>query len=170
MCYDRKRKVKMRKKVLFVCTGNVCRSPMAEGIFRKMLEERGLAGAVDVDSAGTWALEGRPPTPLAVDAVAAMGVDIGDHRARTVTAEDLQEADLVLVMEEAHRRSLFYLAPELSHKVFLLSEMAGEHEEIADPYGTNDPENYVFTARKIRDYLERGWPEIAKRIGAESSA
>ncbi len=153
------------KKVLFVCTGNVCRSPMAEGIFRKMLEERGLADVVEVDSAGTWALEGRPPTPLAVKAVADMGVDISGHRARTVTVDDLRDADLVLVMEEAHRQSLFYLAPEHLHKVYLLSEMVGRHEGIADPYGTDDLENYVLTAEKIRGYLERGWPEIAKRLG-----
>ncbi len=159
--------MRMRKKVVFVCTGNVCRSPMAEGIFRKMLEERGLADEVAVDSAGTWALEGRPATQLAVEAVADMGVDICDHRARTVTVEDLRDSDLVLVMEEAHRRSLFYLAPEFVHKVFLLSEMSGEHEGIADPYGTGNLEDYVFTAGKIRDYLERGWPEIARRLGLE---
>ena len=158
----------MRKKVLFVCTGNVCRSPMAEGIFRKMLGDRGLSDIVEADSAGTWALDGYPATPLAVQAVARMGVDISRHRARTVTVDDLREADLVLVMEEAHRIHLFHMAPELAHKVFLLSEMAGEHEEIADPYGTTRLENYVLTAEKIRDYLERGFPEIVKRLDLPS--
>ncbi len=159
----------MRKKLLFVCTGNVCRSPMAEGIFRKMLEDRGLAGRIEVDSAGTWALDGNPPTPLAVAAVAAMGAEIGGHRARTVTMEDLRDADLVLVMEEAHRKSLFNLAPEFSRKVFLLSEMAGRHEDIADPYGSYNLEDYVFTAEKIRKYLEQGWDEIMRKLGLESS-
>ena len=107
---------------------------MAMGLLRQRLAEDGLADMVAVSSAGVWGLDGEPASRPGVEVLAERGVDIGDHRAHTVDAEDMAQANLVLVMEEAHRRSLFYSYPNLLGKVFLFSEMAGEYGDVRDPY------------------------------------
>ena len=88
--------------ILFVCFGNICRSPMAEGIARDIVARRypGAQSLVRVSSAGVGAQDGNPPTPEAVEAMAERGIDISSHRARKVTAEILAAADLVLAMEQ----------------------------------------------------------------------
>ncbi len=99
--------------VLFVCTGNICRSPTAEGVFRAVLEANGLAEAVAVDSAGTgsWHV-GEPPDARAREAAARRGIDISDQRARQVREADFDRFDLVLALDEGHYRQLERLCPD----------------------------------------------------------
>lgn len=159
----------MNRHVLFVCTGNVCRSPMAMGILRDRLSRIGLDNSITVHAAGVYALEGQPPTRGAQSVLAAREIDISAHRAQTVTPEHLQEADLIIVMTDAHRRSLFYLAPESLHKVLLLSELVGEHADIPDPFG-RPIEEYEAVANVLEDYIDRGLPTILERLGVQRIA
>jgi len=128
----------MTVEVLFVCTGNTCRSPMAEGIFRKYLAQK-LGCEVDrlgdigykVSSAGVLDLAGSPASSEAVVACQAKGVDIAAHRSRVITDELVEESDLILVMEREHRATVVGLRPDAADKCFLL---AGD-EGVFDPIG-----------------------------------
>lgn len=87
-------------KVLFVCMGNICRSPTAEGVFRKMIRDAGLESSVKIDSAGTHAYHvGEPPDIRAQQAARKRGYEIGDLRARQITQDDFREFDLILAMD-----------------------------------------------------------------------
>lgn len=142
---------------------------MAMGLLRHRLAQDSLASEVTVSSAGVWGLDGQPASRPGVEVLAERGVDISGHRARTVTEEDLVRADLVLVMEEAHRRSLFYLAPQMLGKVFLLSEMAGEHHDIRDPYRQPRAE-YERCADELERLINVGYDNILRRLGIEVQA
>ncbi len=152
------------KRVLIVCTGNVCRSPMAYGLLRWRLAQLGLDQEVVVETAGTYALETQPPARLAQEVLAEQGIDISHHRARTVTRDLLEAADLIIVMAEQHRQTIFHRVPHVLPRVLLLSELAGEHRDIPDPYG-GPREEYEMTAAMIDTYIERGLPRLLKRLG-----
>ncbi len=156
-------------KLLFVCTGNICRSPMAVGIMRQQLRVDGLEDQVMVTSAGVRALDGRRASPPAVAVLAEQRIDITDHIAHTISVEELHAQDVVLVMEEQHRRSLFYLAPEESYKVYLLSEMSGQHIDIADPYG-QDESVYTATAALLSELIRQGLPRIYRLLGVSAAS
>src|SRR5262249_12315799 len=97
--------------VLFVCTGNICRSPMAAGVFRTLIRKAGMANTSGIDSAGTSAGHvGSPAALLAVEAAARRGYDISSHRARLVTNADLEKFDLPLAMDRTHLAALRWLA------------------------------------------------------------
>ena len=153
----------MPKNVLVICTGNICRSPMAYGLLKARLEAEQLGDEVRVETAGTYALVGEPPSPGAQRALAKRGIDISHHRARLVTAEMLAQADVVLVMTESHRRSLFHLAPGELKKVHLVSELVGEQRDIPDPYG-KPQEAYEAVAAMLETYIERGWPTLLRLL------
>lgn len=156
------------KTILFVCTANICRSPMAAAIMRRRIAELGLADRVQVLSAGVWAEEGLEASRNAVKVLGQRECDLTGHRSRQVTPALLDQADIVLVMEEAHRRSLFYMAPQHLGKVFLLAEMAGEYEEVADPYG-GPIEEYEQTADLLEKLIDAGLPRILKRLSVNTS-
>ncbi len=120
--------------VLMVCTGNICRSPMAEGLLRAMLP---AAGPIVVESAGTHALVDSGAAPLAVAVMADWGIDILRHRGRRLTASMVQDAGLVLAMEQFHVDALQEMAPQHHYKVRLLSSFAKAPimRDIPDPYG-----------------------------------
>lgn len=157
--------------VLFVCTANLCRSPMAEGVFRSQAAKAGLADALDIDSAGTGASHiGQPPTPLAVEAAAARGYDISGIRARHVTGEDIRRFDYVLAMTRHHVAELRWLAPrELADRPQLLMSYAPPIGvlDIADPFG-GTAEDYERALGMIevasRGLVARLAPEIRKAI------
>ncbi len=151
------------KHILIVCTANICRSPMAAALLRQRLAGLGLAGEVEVKSAGVFAQEGQEASRPAITVLEERNVPLSGHRSLAVSLELLAEADIVLVMEEAHRRSLFYLAPQHLGKVFLLAEMSGRHSDIPDPFG-GPVEGYVRTADLLDKMLKAGLPAILKRL------
>jgi len=152
-------------KVLFVCMGNICRSPTAQGVFRRMVTESGLESGVQVESAGTHAYHvGEPPDTRAVQAAKRRGVEIGDLRARQVTQDDFREFDLILAMDWENLALLQQQCPRAhKHKLHLLMRYAGEHDAatVPDPY-YGGPEGF----NTVLDYVEdacQGLIEVVRK-------
>jgi protein-tyrosine phosphatase len=124
--------------VLFVCTGNICRSPTADGVLRRLVKDAGLEAKVRIDSAGTHDYHvGEPPDERAQHHARRRGYDLSVLRARQVLAGDFEEFDLILAMDRGHLRILQRLAPpEHRHKLRLFMEfaVAWDADEVPDPY------------------------------------
>jgi protein-tyrosine-phosphatase len=120
--------------ILFVCTGNQYRSPIAAEAFRQQLARDGRAAQWTVNSAGTWTMPGQPVFPESVELAGLFGVDIAGHTTREVDAKLLEESDLVLVMEAGHKESILIEFPSARKKVYLLAEVVdGRAYDIPDP-------------------------------------
>ncbi|MFC3338500.1 low molecular weight protein-tyrosine-phosphatase [Paracandidimonas soli] len=143
----------MMTKVLFVCMGNICRSPSAEGVFRRLVEEAGLSDAIGVDSAGTHDYHvGEAPDARAQAAARKRGYEVSHCIARQVKAEDFRDFDLILAMDWENLSALQQRCPKIyHHKLMLLMRFANEFEEatIPDPYYGG-----VDGFSKVLDYIE----------------
>src|SRR5262245_37896091 len=149
------------KTVLFVCTGNVCRSPMAEGIFRHAVQRY---GNFRVMSAGLGAMDGQPPSTYAVDAVRELGIDISSQRSRMLTPELVHHADYIFGMTHSHVDTVMLLYPQSAEKTFLLREFDETldtfEKDISDPIG-GSYEVYVA----CRDQIEQGIASLLRFVG-----
>ena len=155
-------------RILLVCTGNTCRSPMAAGALARELAPE--AARIEVGSAGSAAWEGQPATELAIEIAARDGVDLSAHRSRRVTPALLRASDLVLVMERSHLGSVQALGADPSRS-FVLSEWPtpGEPElVISDPFG-GSREAYEECWRRIRRHLKRVAPHILEALRSRSA-
>ena len=148
------------KTILFVCTGNVCRSPMAEGLFRHAVKGR---GDFRVLSAGVGAIEGQPPSPYAVQVLRELGIDISQQRSRMLTAEVVNQADYIFGMTHGHVDAINLLYPQATEKTFLLREFDETldvfEKDISDPIGGSF-EVYL----DCRDQIEQGIASLLKFI------
>lgn len=140
--------------ILIICTGNICRSPMAEGILNDILPDA-LREWVLVDSAGIYASNGLNAEPFAVQTCKNQGIDITAHRARGVNSEMLDRSDLILAMEQGHASFVRQLIPSEAGKVHLLGEFNNRQvaEAVPDPYG-GSLEEYQKCAGQIRRHLD----------------
>jgi len=162
----------MNTRVLFVCMGNICRSPMAEGVFRQLIRQAGLDDVVKVASAGTHAFHaGEAPDKRAQAVAGKRGFDISDLRASRVREKDFDDYDMILAMDWDNLSALQQMAPKRTHhKLQLLMRFATEHETatIPDPYYGN-----AQGFEQVLDYIEdacNGLLEVAKRRATQVAA
>ena len=152
------------KSVLLVCYGNICRSPMAEGFLKRMLEDYGGSVKVEVLSAGLNAFGG-PPTREARTVMRKRGIDISSFTSRQLTEELIEKADLILTMERSHKYRIASWNLESESKVFTLKEFAGETDDldIGDPYGRGIAA-YKACAEEIELNLIKGLKKIVDYV------
>jgi protein-tyrosine phosphatase len=157
----------MMPEILFVCTANQIRSPLAEEIFKHLLKEHGHEAGWRVKSAGTWATADAPPIGNAVTVGRELGIDISKHRSQSVDAEMINSSNLILVMEQGHKEALQFEFPEMRQKIFLITEVAGDGVDIADPVGKS-LENYRLIGRQLQNILTSSYDEIVKLAAPHS--
>ena len=152
--------------ILFVCTANIARSPMAAALFNKMIEEMGLSHRCQAQSTGTWGKDGLPAAVDGVQVMQARAIDISAHRSRIVTREIIDSAAIILTMERGHKEALTI---EFSHKkdrIYLLTEMIGPGYDIPDPYGKG-LQDFEETAAELEAIIDKGVDEILRRACVE---
>ncbi len=147
--------------ILFICTGNTCRSPMAEGYFRYLLENEGILG-IEVSSAGTYAGDGEPPSPNSVRALKEYGIDISGQESMRLTCELIKNADLILAMTTSHRMYIGQLDPSALAKTRLLGEYSTVGQDVADPFG-GSLDVYSFCFSSMKPALENLLEEVKQQ-------
>ena len=151
-------------RILFVCLGNICRSPAAEAMMRQLVERSGMAANIDIDSAGTYGgHSGERSDPRMRRAAAARGIEM-THLARQVREEDFERFDMVIAMDDNNYEALFRLAPDRAaqSKIFRFREFLTNHPEwsyIPDPYYEGH-EGFEL----VLDLLEDGCATLLKRL------
>lgn len=143
------------KKIVFVCTANIARSPMAEALFNQKVKELDLADRYHAESAGTWAVDGVPAPSDGQNVMKSLGLDTSPHRSREINDERMNGADLILTMEAGHKEALQVEYPTYRDKIWMLSEISGPAYDISDPY-MKGYDMYLEIAKEIDWLLDRG--------------
>lgn len=149
------------KKVLFVCAGNQCRSPIAEGLFRKIIEDNKLTEHVYIDSGGVSAYDEAPPTKKACEVMRKKNIDITKKLSKLLDREIVGSSDIIITMEDKQKALIQSIYPEFKEKVFGLKELANECGDIEDPIGGSF-EDYENCAREIENSLTKAKSKIFK--------
>lgn len=154
------------KNILFVCTGNSCRSVFAEGVFKGMLAREGIE--IHVHSAGTRAYPGRKASLRVLRLLRLEGIDLNAHFTRRISRKIIDEAEIIFVMESAHREAVLDLAPEAAQRVIFLSQFYSSSEilplgtEIPDPIGMDD-----FFYENVNDIIRLSCQSVLSQLKRE---
>lgn len=163
----------MNKKLLLVCSGNTCRSPMAQGLLLKYiadLQAKGILIGYDVLSAGLYTIDGLPATPEALRVMLLEGIDISKHRSKQIDADLMEKADLILTMTSRHSEELGKQYPEKRHRIFSVGEFIGESaKEISDPYGRGE-KAYLDSLQEIKGVLRQIIARASQEVSNEKPA
>jgi protein-tyrosine phosphatase len=147
--------------ILFVCTGNLYRSPLAAAFFSSKLQADGQAGNWDVASAGTWTIPGQRVPADVLKQAATLGMDLKNHLTQQVDQSLLARYDLIIVMEKGHKEALQIEFPTIQERVRLLSEAADQMEyNIEDPANSGSEMSQTFA--EMRRLIERAYPKICE--------
>jgi protein-tyrosine-phosphatase len=157
-------RVRILKKILFVCSGNTCRSPLAEGIANKVFPE-GKPFKSHFSSAGSSAQDGLPASPLAIKVAKAKSLDISNHKAKLLNRTLVKEADLIVVMGSNHRDTIGIIDPSALEYTYLLTDFCEEEGDIIDPMGMGVEmyeKTYALIEKcvgQMKEHLQRfdGW-------------
>jgi protein-tyrosine phosphatase len=151
-------------RILFVCTGNICRSPMAQGVFEDVARREGLSDEITVDSAGTHGFyaAGEPPDPRAQESLLSRGIDISAQRARLLDPEDCGRFDYILTMDQQNYRVVSEICQGGPVVRPFLDYASGPETEIPDPYG-GGPGNFEHVLDLIEDAAEGLLDDIRAR-------
>ena len=144
--------------VLFICSANICRSPMAMGLLRSMVEDS--SDQWKIESSGVWDMGDQPAALNTQLVLQERGIDLNDHASRTITGTMLSEFNLVLVMEANHKEVLKLAFPEYTDRIYMLSEMVGEIFDIVDPIGRSLAD-FEETALEMERILTEGFEKIS---------
>lgn len=134
--------------ILFVCTGNTCRSPMAEALYKNITGK-------EAESAGLSAPYKGKASEYAISVMGKRGINIEKHEARQVDFSMLERADAVITMTESHKAMLLYSAPTYEDKIFTMYEWAGKEGNVADPFGGSE-EIYETCAKELEELIREG--------------
>ena len=139
------------QNILFVCTGNTCRSPMAAAVAIEFFTQSGLAA--QISSCGVYAWNDAPASQNAISAMSAMGLDLSTHSARRVNREILGAAGIIITLTAGHKTQLLADFAEFSEKIFTFGELCGDNRDIPDPFG-GDMDTYLACASDIKNRIE----------------
>ncbi|MEG2348717.1 MAG: low molecular weight protein arginine phosphatase [Clostridia bacterium] len=145
------------KKIMFVCTGNICRSPMAQYYMQKKIKDLKKENDFLISSCGTFAISGQAATSNAIIAMKQYNIDISKHRATNIHEIDIENYDLILCLTQEHKKNVAEIFPKVTDKLFTLKEYAFKNEkyiDIDDPWGLS-LEVYKRSANEIVDGIDK---------------
>jgi glycine hydroxymethyltransferase len=155
----------MKKLVLFVCTGNICRSPIAEGLFREMAKRAGIQD-VETASAGIGAGDGQEPSDFSVEVLAEEGIDISGQRSQMLTPDLVEAASHIFGMTTSHQQAIQAFFPEIQEKVFVLRELIVDEAfdlDVPDPIGMGRDEY-----ERTRNLIKEAMPSVISFVGGDT--
>ncbi|SMC38221.1 low molecular weight protein arginine phosphatase [Sporomusa malonica] len=150
-------------KILLVCTGNTCRSPMAAALLTDMVLQAGLADKIAVESAGI-AAGCQPASNQAQAVMRQAGLQLDKHCSKQLVPAKLETADLVLTMTVSHKRAVANMTRGMTGKIYTLAEFAGQAADVSDPFGGSEAE-YRMCAGQLKHLLTQAWEKIVSLAG-----